>query len=61
VVVEFDAEIGLGAIEADDGTRWPFHCTVIADGSRTIPVGARVRFDRRSGGPGHWEAYSVEP
>lgn len=61
VVEEFDADVGLGTILDDDGHRWPFHCTVIADGSRTIDVGTRVRFDRVSGGPGRWEAAAVAP
>jgi hypothetical protein len=41
-VAEFDEHVGLGVVEADDGTRYPFHCTQIADGSRTIPVDAAV-------------------
>ncbi|MGD9702157.1 MAG: cold shock domain-containing protein [Acidimicrobiia bacterium] len=44
-VVEFDADRGLGRIDADDGRSFRFHCTQIADGSRSIPVGAEVRFD----------------
>ena len=43
-VVEFDADVGLGAIDAD-GARYPFHCIEIADGSRDIPVGTAVRFE----------------
>jgi len=61
VVEEFDAEVGLGTIVDDEGRRWPFHCTVIADGTRTIEVGTRVRFDRSWGGPGRWEAVAVSP
>ena len=45
VVVSFDEERGLGEVRGADGTTWPFHCTSIADGSRTIAVGARVRFE----------------
>lgn len=44
VVVAFDGDRGWGTIEADDGTRLGFHCALIADGSRTIEVGVRVRF-----------------
>ena len=44
-VVAFDAQVGLGEVDADDGARLPFHCIVIADGSRSIEVGARVSFD----------------
>lgn len=43
-VVEFDEHVGLGHVEADDGQRYLFHCVEIADGSRTIAVGARVEF-----------------
>lgn len=44
VVVEFDREVGLGVVEADDGTRLQFHCIEIADGTRDIPVGQPVTF-----------------
>jgi CspA family cold shock protein len=43
-VVEFDALVGLGVIEADD-VAYPFHCIEIADGSRDIAVGAEVIFE----------------
>ena len=33
-VIEFDEPRGLGVIEGDDGERYPFHCTRIADGTR---------------------------
>ena len=45
VVVEFDREVGLGVVERDDGSRLPFHCIEIADGSRDIEVGQPVTFD----------------
>ncbi len=41
-VVEFDAAVGLGVIEADD-VAYPFHCIEIADGSRDIAVGTAVQ------------------
>lgn len=44
-VVAFDQAVGLGEVEAADGTRFPFHCIEIADGSRDIPVGQAVTFD----------------
>lgn len=59
-VVAFDEPRGLGTIEAD-GTDYPFHCTAITDGTRTIDVGTAVTFDVRPGGMGRWEATSVEP
>ena len=43
-VTEFDEPVGLGVVTADDGTPYPFHCTQIADGTRTIAVGTKVHF-----------------
>ncbi|HET6664693.1 MAG TPA: cold shock domain-containing protein [Acidimicrobiales bacterium] len=60
-VTAFDDPRGLGEVTADDGTVLPFHCTAIADGSRTIAVGTAVRFDVRAGLPGRWEATALEP
>ena len=44
VVTTFDKGVGLGEITSADGDIVPFHCVVIADGSRDIPVGAQVEF-----------------
>jgi cold shock CspA family protein len=44
-VIDFDEHVGLGHIAADDGTEHLFHCVEIADGTRTIAVGAEVRFE----------------
>lgn len=44
-VSQFDGQAGLGVILADDGSAYPFHCAEIADGTRTIDVGAAVAFD----------------
>jgi cold shock CspA family protein len=60
-VTAFDAERGLGEVTAEDSTAYPFHCTVIADGSRTIPVGSRVDFEVVPGRLGKWEAADVRP
>jgi CspA family cold shock protein len=57
-VVEFDEPRGLGTIESD-GTRYPFHCTAIADGTRTIAVGTKVSFEVRPAGMGRWEATTI--
>jgi cold shock CspA family protein len=57
-VVEFDEARGLGQVVAD-GTGYPFHCTSIADGTRTVDVGAAVVFEVRAGGLGRWEATAV--
>ena len=43
-VVAFDKAVGLGEVDTEDGTRFPFHCIEIADGSRDIPVGQAVQF-----------------
>lgn len=43
-VVEFDAAVGLGVVEAN-GVRYPFHCIEIADGTRDIAVGTDVTFE----------------
>lgn len=44
-VTSFDKAVGLGEITGDDGVVVAFHCIVIADGSRDIPVGVEVDFD----------------
>jgi cold shock CspA family protein len=61
-VASFDEARGLGTITvADDGgAELPFHCTAIADGTRTISVGERVRFQVIPGPAGHWEATHIE-
>ncbi len=60
-VSAFDERGGLGEITADDSTVYPFHCTVIADGSRTIDVGAQVEFEVIPGWLGRWEAGAIKP
>lgn len=60
-VVEFDERRGLGEIESADGERYPFHCTRIADGSRTIPVRTAVEFEVVAGHLGTWEAAAITP
>ena len=59
-MAEFDEARGLGTVEAD-GQRYPFHCTQIADGTRTIAVGTMVTFGVRPGGMGRWEAAALTP
>jgi cold shock CspA family protein len=56
----FDEHRGLGEVEADDGDVYPFHCTRIADGSRSIPVGVVVTFDVVAGPLGRWEAVTIK-
>jgi len=59
VVTEFDEPRGLGTITADDGSVHPFHCTQIADGTRTIDAGQRVRFELLPK-LGRYEATAIE-
>jgi cold shock CspA family protein len=61
VVSGFDDERGLGTVRADDGAEYPFHCTAIADGTRTVPAGARVTFDVVTGPLGRMEAAALRP
>ncbi len=55
-VAAFDEYKGVGTVQADDGRELPFHCTSIADGSRSIEVGARVSFAVVAGHRGRFEA-----
>jgi CspA family cold shock protein len=59
-VVAFDDAKGYGTV-SEDGTAAEhfFHCTSIADGTRTIHVGAQVTFDIVPGRNGTWEARSL--
>ena len=58
-IIEFDEARGLGVLDAD-GTAYPFHCTALVDGTRTIGVGTTVTFGVRPGGLGRWEATAIE-
>lgn len=59
-VESFDDPAGLGDIRADDGSTYPFHCTQLTDGTRTIPAGATVFFEVMPGGAGRWEATAIQ-
>jgi CspA family cold shock protein len=59
-VVEFDEPKGYGTVRSDDGQAFFFHCTQIADGTRTIPEGAAVDFEVVPGRNGRWEAAAIE-
>jgi cold shock CspA family protein len=61
VVAAFDDHRGDGSVAVDDGSTLPFHCTQIADGSRTIAAGTAVRFVVRPGRLGRWEAAGIRP
>ncbi len=58
-VAEFDEARGLGEIEGVDGRRYPFHCTGIVDGTRTIGRGAPVTFVVVPAPLGRWEAARI--
>ena len=59
-VEAFSEHQGHGTVRTDDGRVLFFHCTAIADGSRTIDVGARVALRVVPGHGGRWEASEVE-
>jgi len=61
-VAVFDDRKGFGTVR-DDGTGEEhfFHCTAIADGARTIDVGAVVTFEVVPGRNGQWEARAITP
>jgi cold shock CspA family protein len=58
-VATFDERRGLGTIRADD-VDYSFHCTRIADGSRTVRTGQAVTFAVVPGRLGDWEAVAIE-
>ncbi len=58
-VATFDDHRGRGEVEARGGLRFPFHCTAVADGTRTIGEGAEVRFRLVLGPLGQLEATAV--
>jgi len=60
-VASFDPARGLGAVDDDDGARFGFHATAIADGSRRIAVGTAVVFTVSPGHRGRYEAQSLAP
>jgi cold shock CspA family protein len=60
-VVEFDEHAGYGTVRGADGSEHFFHCTAIADGTRTIAVGAAVEYEVVAGRRGEWEAAGLRP
>lgn len=60
-VAEFDDARGYGTVRDDDGQRWFFHCTAIADGTRTIGTATPVSFEVVAGRLGRWEATDLRP
>ena len=60
-IATFDDHAGRGEIEAGGGMRFPFHCTAIADGSRTVAPDTPVKFRLRPGPLGALEATAIKP
>jgi cold shock CspA family protein len=61
-VATFDDAKGFGTVRDErTGEEHFFHCTAIADGTRTIDVGATVTFDVVPGRNGEWEARAIVP
>jgi cold shock CspA family protein len=58
-VTAFDQASGLGTIVAEE-LEVPFHCISIADGTRTIEVGAAVQFELLAK-LGRYEAADIRP
>jgi len=60
VVSAFEEDRGLGTVLGADGTSYDFHCTAIADGTRSIEVGRAVLFVVRPAHRGRLEARAIE-
>ena len=60
-VTAFDEPRGIGEVTSNDGRVLGFHCAAIADGTRTIEVGAAVRFNVIGAHHGRWEAWAITP
>ena len=60
-VEAFDEAAGLGVVTSDDGSTYPFHCTQIAGGGRSIDAGTPVEFVVSPGHLGRWEARELTP
>jgi hypothetical protein len=58
-VATFDDFVGRGEVEAGGGMHFPFHCTAIVDGTRTIAPDTAVRFRLVPGPLGALEAIAI--
>lgn len=57
VVASWDDHKGYGTVRDDEtGAEHFFHCTQIADGTRSVEEGAAVEFEVVPGRLGRWEA-----
>ena len=60
-VTAYDEARAVGEVTDGHGGRWGFHCSAVADGSRSIAVGTPVAFVVQPGHHGRWEATAVTP
>ena len=60
-IATFDDHVGRGEIEARGGMHFPFHCTAIADDTRTIAPDTAVKFRLVPGPLGALEAIAIKP
>lgn len=60
-MADYDDHKGYGWLDTGDGERLFFHCTAIADGTRTIPVGIEVEYEPVTDPRGQPEAAAVRP
>lgn len=58
-VANFDDATGWGVVATEDEATYPFHCTAIAGGTRTIEADTLVSFWLVPGHRGQWEAAGV--
>ena len=59
LIASFDDPRGIGVVRTDVGREFAFHCTAIADGTRTIAEGVAVAFEVVAGNLGVWEASAI--
>lgn len=55
----FDEHRGTGIVRGDDGSRVMFHCTALADGSRSVASGVVVSFTVLHGHHGQMQAVGL--
>ena len=60
IVAAFDEARGDGVLDDAHGQEFYFHCVPIADGTRQVDAGARVRAQRVVGLRGRDEAAQLE-
>jgi cold shock CspA family protein len=60
-VADYDDHKGYGWLDTGGDDRLFFHCTAIADGTRTIPVGTEVEYEPVTDPRGKPEAAAVRP